>query len=80
MSKGKFILTNIYAKLAAVLIDAFPCCNLHYEYEESVDRFILRIEGTGFYLREIRPLVPKNFELKYGNTQDTIIIIDTTNI
>ena len=79
MSINKVIVSNNLAKLAAVLIDAFPCCNLHYEYEESVDRFILRIEGTGCYLREIRPLVPDNFELKYGNTQDTIIIIDKNN-
>lgn len=79
MDINKNFLTDEYAKLAAVLIDGFPYCSVHYEYDESEDRFVLKIEGTGLYLREIRDIIPDNIKVKYGDTQDIIIFIDTNH-
>lgn len=65
-----------YAKLAAFFISAIPTCRLHYGFEPNEHRWVLMIEGTGLCLRDVRSYVTDNIELKYGNTQDTIIIID----
>ena len=76
MSKSKESANWCYAKLAALFIGAMPTCRLHYGFDPDEHRYVLMVEGTGLYLRDIRLLVDDRFELKYGNTQDTIIIID----
>lgn len=80
MGINKVIVSNNLAKLAAVFIESYPSCRLHYGFEPNEHCWVLMIEGTGLYLRDLRCLLPDHFNLKYGNTQDTIIIIDTTDI
>lgn len=67
---------NTYGKIAAVFIDNWPTCHVHYGYSHDEHRYVLYVEYTGLYLRELRCWLPDNMTLKYGNTQDTIIIID----
>lgn len=80
MDINKVFISNNYAKLAAVFIESYPYCRLHYGFDQDENRYVLMIEGTGLYLRNLRSLLPDHFDLKYGKTQDTIIIIDTTDI
>lgn len=80
MSINKVIVSNNIAKLAAVFIEAYPDCRLQYGFDPNEHHYVLMIEGTGLYLRDLRSLLPEHINLKYGNTQDTIIIIDTTDI
>ena len=79
MSKSKESENWSYAKLAYFFITALPNCRLHYGFEPNEHRWVLMVENTGLYLRDVRPLITDNFKLKYGNTQDTIIIIDETH-
>lgn len=76
MSRSKEFVYDSYAKIAAAFIEGLPTCRVHYGFEQNENRSVLMIEGTGLYLRDIRCWLPSNFDLKYGNTQDTIIIID----
>ena len=76
MSGKKKFHFDSYAKIAAVFIYGYPHCRVHYGFDQNEHRYVLMIEDTGLYLRDLRGLLPDNIELKYGNTQDTIIIID----
>lgn len=76
MSKSKESENWCYAKIAALFISAIPTCRLHYGFGPDEHRYVLMVEGTGLYLRDVRLMVPDNCEVKYGNTQDTIIIVD----
>ena len=67
---------NTYGKIAAVLIDNWPTCHVLYSYSHDEHRYVLYVEYTGLYLRDLRRWLPSNMTLKYGNTQDTIIVID----
>lgn len=67
---------NTYGKIAAVFIDNWPTCHVHYGYSHDEHRYVLYVEHTGLYLRDLRCWLPDNMTLKYGNTQDTIIVID----
>lgn len=80
MSKNEKFENWTYAKIAAFFISAVPTCRLHYGFDPNEHRYVLMVEGTGLYLRDVRGYITDNIELKYGNTQDTIIIIDTTDI
>lgn len=70
---------NSYAKIAAAFIDGIPTCRVAYGFDQNEHRSVLILEGTGLYLRDIRCWLPSSFTLKYGTTQDTIIIIDTNH-
>lgn len=70
---------NSYAKIAFAFINDLPTCRVAYGYDQDEHRSVLILEGTGLYLRDIRCWLPDTFKLKYGSTQDTIIIIDTNH-
>lgn len=70
---------NSYAKIASAFIDGLPTCRVAYGFDQNEHRSVLILEGTGLYLRDIRCWLPSNFRLKYGATQDTIIVIDTNH-
>lgn len=76
MSKRKESANWRFARIASLFIGAMPTCRLHYGFDPDEHRYVLKVEGTGLYIRDIRLLVDDRFYLKYGNTQDTIIIID----
>ena len=67
---------NTYAKIAAAFIENMPTCRIRYGYDVVENRYVLYLMNTGFYLRDLRSWLPSNMTLKYGNTQDTIIVID----
>ena len=67
---------NTYAKIAAAFIENMPTCRIRYGYDVVEHRYVLYLLNTGFYLRDLRSWLPSNMTLKYGNTQDTIIVID----
>lgn len=67
---------DTYAKIAAVFIENWPTCNVHYGYSHDEHCYVLYLEYTGLYLRDLRCWLPSNMSIKYGNTQDTIIVID----
>ena len=76
MSKSRKSANDGFAKIAAAFIYAYPSCRVIYGFDQDEDRNVLKVVNTGLYLRDIRDLLPDNFELKYGSTQDTIIFID----
>lgn len=76
MSRSKEFVYDSYAKIAAAFIEGLPTCRVSYGFNLTYDKSVLMLEGTGLYLRDIRCWLPDNFDLRYGNTQDTIIIID----
>lgn len=76
MSKSSEFEFDSYAKIAAAFIEGLPSCRVNYGFNQDDNRSVLMLEGTGLYLRDIRCWLPGNFELRYGSTQDTIIIID----
>lgn len=67
---------NTYAKIAAAFIENMPTCHVHYGFDHDEHRYVLYLEYTGLYLRDLRCWLPDNMTLKYGNTQDTIMVID----
>lgn len=67
---------NTYAKIAAAFIADMPTCHVHYGFDHNEHRYVLCLEHTGLYLRDLRCWLPGNMTLKYGYTQDTIIVID----
>lgn len=67
---------NTYAKIAAAFIENMPTCRIRYGYDVVELHYVLYLMNTGLYLRDLRCWLPSNMTLKYGNTQDTIIIID----
>lgn len=67
---------NTYAKIAAAFIENKPTCHVHYGFDHNEHRYVLYLEYTGLRLRDLRYWLPSNMAFKYGNTQDTIIIID----
>lgn len=76
MSESNEFTYDSYAKIAAAFIEELPTCRVAYGFDQNEHRSVLMIEGTGLFLRDLRCWLPDNFELKYGSTQDTIIIID----
>lgn len=67
---------NTLAKIAATFIEGLPTCHVHYGFDHEEHRYVLMVEYTGLYLRDVRCGLPDNISVKYGNTQDTIIFID----
>lgn len=65
-----------YAMFVAAFLSDMPTCNFHYGFDQDEHRYVLYLEHTGLYLRDIRCWLPSSMTLKYGNTQDTIIVID----
>lgn len=76
MSEEKEFHYDSYAKIAAAFIEGIPSCRVIYGYDQKEGRYVLSLNNTGLYLRDIRACLPGHFELKYSDTQDTIIIID----
>lgn len=67
---------NNLSKIAAAFIEGLPTCHVHYGFDEKEHRYVLMVEYTGLYLRDVRCWLPDHISVKYGNTQDTIIFID----
>ena len=70
---------NTYAKIAAAFIENMPTCHVHYGFDPDEHRYGLYLEFTGLSLSDLRCWLPSNMTLKYGNTKDTIIVIDENN-
>jgi len=70
---------NTYAKIAAAFIEDVPFCRVHYGFDTNERKNILIVEGTGLYLRDVRCWLPPTISVKYGNTQDSIIFIDSNS-
>ena len=70
---------NTLGKIAGAFVDGMPTCHVHYGYDQDFKRYVLLLEYTGLYLRDLRCWLPDNIHLKYGNTQDTIILWDDNN-
>ena len=68
-----------YAMFVATFLSDMPTCNFHYGFDQDEHRYVLYLEHTGLYLRDLRCWLPSNMTLKYGNTQDTIIVIDNNH-
>lgn len=76
MSEFSEFTYDSYAKIAAAFIDGLPTCHVHYGYDHNEHRYLLIVEHTGLYLRDVRCWLPEHITVKYGNTQDTIIFDD----
>ena len=67
---------NNLSKIAAEFIEKMPTCHVHYGFDEKEHKYVLMVEYTGLYLRDVRCWLPDHISVKYGNTQNTIIFID----
>lgn len=66
-----------YSQIALMFFEFKPTANIHYGFYPDEKRYVLIVKYSGLYLRDVRGWLSDNITVKYGNTQDTIIFIDT---
>lgn len=68
-----------YSLIALMFFEFKPNVQIHYGFSHDEHRYVLMVEHSGLYLRDVREWLSDNITVKYGNTQDTIIFIDTSS-
>lgn len=68
-----------YSLIALMFFEFSPTAHIHYGFSLDEHRYVLMVEYSGLYLRDVRGWLSDNITIKYGNTQDTIIFIDSTH-
>lgn len=66
-----------YSLIALMFFEFKPTAHIHYGFSQEEHRYVLMVEHSGLYLRDVREWLSDNITVKYGNNQDTIIFIDT---
>lgn len=66
-----------YSQIAFVFLEYQPTAHIHYGFSHEEHCYVLMVEHSGLYLRDVRELLSDNITVKYGNTLDTIIFIDS---
>lgn len=66
-----------YGIIALMFMACKPTAHIHYGFSQEEHRYVLMVEYSGLYLRDVRGWLCDNITVKYGNTQDTILFIDT---
>lgn len=77
MSEFCWMPYHTFGDIAKAFIDNAEGVYVIFTYDFNLHRYCLSVHNSGLYLRDIRCWLPDNITVKYGDTQDVIVFVDS---